>query len=140
MASIREQIAQAFVTALAGTTSVGTRIFRSLEDAISREESPALVVRTLGDAPDRIDISFVYSKLTIAVDVFARGTSVETVIDPVAVSAYGKIMASAGIRALVLDIEPGQQNFETASADLDAGILTMQFTVLYRHSYGALDV
>lgn len=140
MASKRETIAAAFATALTGTVNVGTRIFRNLEDALTREDSPSLVVRAVSDIPERNSFSFIDSRLTLSVDIYGRGVDVEAVLDPVAVSAYAKIMTDSGIRALVMDIEPGAHNWEFEGADQDAGILTMQFTVLYRHTYGALDV
>ena len=44
MTTRRETILDAVVTALAGTTNVGTRIYRSRVTAFTREETPSLLI------------------------------------------------------------------------------------------------
>jgi len=47
MTSKREQILSAIATTLAGTAGVSTRIYRSRVDAMSRAETPALLIEPL---------------------------------------------------------------------------------------------
>ena len=51
MTTRRETILDAVVTALAGTTNVGTRIYRSRVTAFTREETPSLLVTWDSDNP-----------------------------------------------------------------------------------------
>ena len=51
MASKREQILAKIKTNLTGTTGVGTRIYRSRVEPMTREESPSLVIEFVTDEP-----------------------------------------------------------------------------------------
>ena len=51
MATKREQILAKIKTNLTGTTGVGTRIYRSRAEPMTREESPSLVVEFVTDEP-----------------------------------------------------------------------------------------
>ncbi len=51
MASKREQILAKIKTNLTGTTGVGTRIYRSRVEPMTRDESPSLVVEFVTDEP-----------------------------------------------------------------------------------------
>ena len=51
MASKREQILAKIKTNLTGTTGVGTRIYRSRVEPITRDESPSLVLEFVTDEP-----------------------------------------------------------------------------------------
>ena len=51
MTTRRETILDAVVTALAGTTGVSTRIYRSRVTAFTREETPSLLVTWNSDNP-----------------------------------------------------------------------------------------
>ena len=51
MASKREQILAQIKTNLTGTTGVGTRIYRSRVEPMTRDESPSLVVEFITDEP-----------------------------------------------------------------------------------------
>jgi hypothetical protein len=53
MASKRETILQRIVTALAGTTGVSTRIYRSRVEPLARGEAPAIVVEPVSDAAEQ---------------------------------------------------------------------------------------
>ena len=50
MTTRREHILDAVMTALAGTASVGSRIYRSRVTAVNRAESPCLLVEPVSDA------------------------------------------------------------------------------------------
>ena len=52
MATKREQILAAITTSLANTTGVGTRIYRSRAEALTRSETPALIIEPISDTPE----------------------------------------------------------------------------------------
>ena len=51
MATKREQILAKIKTNLAGTTGVGTRIYRSRAEAFTRSETPAIIIEPISDTP-----------------------------------------------------------------------------------------
>ena len=51
MATKREQILTAIKSNLAGTTGVGTRIYRSRVEALTRSETPAIILEPISDTP-----------------------------------------------------------------------------------------
>ena len=53
MTTLRENILDDIVSSLAGTTNVGTRIYRSRVVPLQRGESPALVVEAISDTPEQ---------------------------------------------------------------------------------------
>ena len=53
MTTKRESILAAIATALDGTTGVGTRIYRSRVEPLSRAESPAVVIEPVSDTPEQ---------------------------------------------------------------------------------------
>lgn len=100
MASLAEQIAAAVHTALLGAIpAVGTRVYRAREDAISREECPAIVVITLSETADiaEMDATVDECSLTLGVDVHvAAGEAApwETAADTICVLAHGLVRAA----------------------------------------------
>lgn len=132
--SKREGIIDAFVTALAGTASVSTRIYRSRATALTKAQAPALVVRW---NQDQFTGEWVSDKqertLSILLDVYARGSKPDEIADPILVDAHSKIMANSSLRALVIDIYAGDTSFDMEQADGDAGFTTQQYLVKYRH-------
>ena len=53
MTTKRESILAAVKTALTGTAGVGTRIYRSRVDPLSRGESPAIIIEPVSDTPEQ---------------------------------------------------------------------------------------
>ncbi|BCV01802.1 MAG: hypothetical protein CM15mV46_130 [Caudoviricetes sp.] len=51
MATKREQILAQIKTNLNGTTGVGNRIYRSRVEAITRSETPAIIIEPISDTP-----------------------------------------------------------------------------------------
>lgn len=136
--SKREQIVSAIVAALAGTTGVGTRIFRSREDALERDEAPALVIRPESDEPQTDIVGITEKKLTVTVGIYTRGAIPDQLADATADSVHSKIMASPTLGGLAIDIEEGAASWDFDEADLTAGWLTMRYIVWYRHQRGNL--
>ena len=51
MATKREQILEKIKSNLAGTVGVGTRIYRSRVEALTRSETPAIIIEPISDTP-----------------------------------------------------------------------------------------
>jgi hypothetical protein len=140
MASKREGIILAFIAALAGTTQVSTRIYRSRAAALTREQAPALVVRWDQDQFTGAWVSNLQERaLSIFLDVYTRGAEPDSLADPILVDAHARVMANATLRNLVIDVFPNDTAFEVAQADKDAGFTSQQYVVKYRHLGTALD-
>ena len=70
------------VTTLAGTTGVGTRIYRSRVEALARAESPAIVVEPISDtAQENTSLPTLDWSLTVRIAVIVRGTAPDQLAD-----------------------------------------------------------
>lgn len=132
--SKREGILDAFVAALAGTVSVGSSIFRTRTQALTKAQAPALVVRW---GQDQFTGAWVADKqervLTVELDVYHRGDEPDSLADPILVDAHTRLMADATLRGLVIDIYAGDTACQPEQADKDAVFITQQYLVKYRH-------
>jgi len=133
MTTKRESILADIKSTLAGTAQVGTRIYRSRTEPISRGESPAIVVEPLSDSPeyslrlDRLDWS-----LRVRVAVIVRSSVPDQAADAIVEDAHSKIMADLTAGGYALDIEPQGVSFEMVEADQPAGVISMDYLVKYR--------
>ena len=84
MATKREQILAKIKTNLAGTTGVGTRIYRSRAEAFTRTETPAIIIEPISDTPQ--DTTSLYNSVThelrVRITVVARGSVPDSTADP----------------------------------------------------------
>lgn len=133
MTTRREQILSAIVTALAGTTGVSTRIYRSRVDPVSRAESPALIVEPVNDVPTQnTSLPTLDHTLTVRVLVIVRASVPDQAADPIIESLHTRLMTNATLGGLVMDIQPGATDFSLESADVSVGVIACLFRVLYR--------
>tara|TARA_R100000458_G_scaffold47721_2_gene46565 strand:+ start:380 stop:802 length:423 start_codon:yes stop_codon:yes gene_type:complete len=140
MASKRERILAALKTTLAGTTGVGTRIYRSRPEPTSRGESPAIVVEWTNDQPDiRGTTGHVDWTLRIRVVVISRGKIPDNLADATVESLHSKLLADPTVGGLAIDIRPATTTFELIEADQPAGLIMCEFEVDYRTTYGSLS-
>jgi hypothetical protein len=136
--SKRETILQALVALLAGIPGC-TGVYRSREDAMSRDESPAIVVRPENERPAENALGLIDATLTVAVEVYARGDAPDSVADPVVEQAFARIMGSPTLGGLAVDTTEGPTDFDADGADVTAGITTMRFEVWHRRPRTALS-
>ena len=133
MATKREDILAAIKTALAGTTNVGTRIYRSRVEAVARAESPALVIEPLSDTPvQNTALPTLDWTLRVRISVIVRGTSPDNVADPTIQSLHSKIMADLTLGGEAIDVQPAQTTFNFFEADQPAGVIFCEYDVRYR--------
>ena len=133
MTTKRESILDEIKSTLAGTTNVGTRIYRSKVTPLSRGETPALVIEPINDSPEssfslpRLDWS-----LSVRISVIVRGDVPDEVADPIVQSLHSKLMADLTLDGNAIDIQPGNVSFEMVDSDQPAGVIGCEYVVRYR--------
>lgn len=131
----REQILQAVATALAGTTQVGSRIYRSRVEPLSRGEAPAIVVEPVADqAQQNTSLPTLDWNLTVRVAVIVRGMVPDQVADPIVQDMHSRLMADLTLGGYAYDVQPLNVQFELQSADQPAGVVICDYAVRYRTS------
>lgn len=139
MSTKRELILTAIQTALAGTTGVGTRIYRSRVEPLARAESPALIVEPASDIPTQnTSLPTLDHTLNIRVVVIIRATVPDQAADPTIESLHSKLMADLTLGGLCIDVQPGPTEFTLEQADVPVGVIFCNFRVLYRTSVSSL--
>ncbi len=132
MTTRREHILNAVKSALAGTTSVGTRIYRSRVTALTASETPAMLISWSGDnASQTTSIATLDWTLEIQIGVIVRGDTPDTVADPIVESLHSKIMAST-LGGYTMDVIPTGTTNENFEADQPGGIITCSYQIKYR--------
>lgn len=140
MTSKREQILTAVRTALTGTSGVGTRIYRSRQEAFARAESPAIVIEPVNDqALIETSLPTLTWALTVRIAVIVRGTTPDQLADPIVVSAHSKLMADTNLGGYAMDIAPQGVNFDMADADQTAGVIMCDYLIRYRTTLSSLE-
>lgn len=133
MATRREQVLQAIIAALTGTTGVGARIYRSRFEPLARAESPAIVVEPISDtAAQNTALPTLDWSLTVRVAVIVRGNVPDQLADPIVQDAHSKIMADLTLGGYAIDVQPQSVNFEMVEADQPAGVISCEYLVRYR--------
>ena len=142
MATKRERILAAITTSLANTVGVGTRIYRSRAEALTRSETPALIIEPISDTPEDTQ-SFnnkVNWEFKIRVSVVVRGAIPDQVADPTIESLHTKVLTDPTVGGIALDVRPSTTSFEILEADQPAGVISCEFDISYRTSYDSLTI
>jgi hypothetical protein len=140
MTTKREQVLTAIRTALTGTAGVGSRIYRSRVEPITRGESPAIVVEPVSDtAEQNTSLPKLDWSLTVRVAVIVRGAIPDQLADPIIEDAHSKIMADLTLGGYAIDVQPVSVTFELQEADQPAGVILMDYLVRYRTSVADLS-
>lgn len=129
----REAILEAIRASLADTTGVGTRIYRSRVEPISREESPAIVIEPVDDDPViETNLATLTWTLNVLVTVIVRGPVPDQLADPIIESLHSKLMADYTLGGVAMDIIPGRTKWLMTDADGAAGEIQCLYRVMYR--------
>lgn len=132
MTSRREQILAYAATALAGTTMVGSRIYRSRVDAFSREEAPAIVVEPGMDRAVEFSSCKLDWTLELIIAVYTRGQIPDQLADPIIVDVNSRLMADRSMGGLAIDILPAMVDPQRDKADLTSLWTVLTYKVRYR--------
>ncbi len=132
MTTIREQILVFITTALADTTGVSGRVYRSRVEALSRDEAPAIVIEP---GPDRANVVATCKldwTMDLLVVVHTRGQIPDQLADPIVADAHSKLMADRSIGGLAIDIVPTLSDPQRDKADLTSLWQVLTYQVRYR--------
>jgi len=133
MTTRREDILAAIRTKLTDTTNVGTRIYRSRVEPLSRGESPALVIEPLTDTPvQNTSLPTLDWTLRVRISVIVRSSTPDQTADPIIESLHSKLMADLTLGGEAIDIQPAQTTFNFFEADQSAGVVFCEYEVRYR--------
>ena len=133
MTTRREDILSAIQTALANTSGVGTRIYRSRVEPMARGESPALVIEPLTDTPvQNTSLPTLDWTLRVRISVIVRATVPDQTADATIESLHSKIMADLTLGGEAIDVQPAQTTFNFFEADQPAGVIFCEYDVRYR--------
>ena len=133
MTTKRESILAAVKTALTGTAGVGTRIYRSRVDPLSRGESPAIIIEPVSDTPEQnTSLPTLDWTLRIRVVVIERSDVPDQAADDTIEDMHSKLMADLSLGGLAIDIQPAQTSFQLLEADQPAGVIFCEYEIRYR--------
>ena len=134
MASKREDILDAIKTALAGTTGVSTRIYRSRTIPLAqRSELPALLISWTGDSAEQnTSLPTLDWSLSVVVTVLSSGDVPDEQADATIVSMHSKMMADLTLGGEAMDVQPGDVSFEAIDGDSPIGAINCIYIVRYR--------
>lgn len=132
----RERILAAVTSALAGTTGVSSRIYRSRVEAFARSEAPAIVIEPVDDVPAQEPVSTckIDWRLQVNILVHTRGAIPDQLAAPIIASLHSKLMADRTLGGLTLDVWPGTVQHQREQADAAAGWTICTYSVRYRTS------
>lgn len=133
MTTKRENILAAITTALTGTAGVGTRIYRSRAEPMSRGESPAIIIEPVSDTPvQSTSLPTLDWTFRIRIVVIERATVPDQAADDTIESLHAKIMSDLTLGGYAIDVQPAQTSFQLVEADQPAGIISCEFDIRYR--------
>lgn len=139
MTTRREQILGRIVTALAGATLVGSRIYRSRMEPFARAEFPAIVVEPTADTADQTTIATLDWQLGVRISVFVRGAVPDSVADPIVSDVHSKIMSDTTLNGYAIDILPTAVGFDLLEGDQPIGVISCDYVVRYRTNLNSLS-
>jgi hypothetical protein len=141
MTTKREQILNAIATALASTSGVSGRVYRSRVEAFARSECPALVIEPISDDAS-IDTSLpTYTwRLGVRVMVIVRGNIPDQLADPIVQSLHSKLTADLSLGGYVMDVQPISVSWELVESDQPTGVVMCDYRILYRTTVADLSV
>ena len=133
MTTKRESTLAAVKTALTGNAGVGTRIYRSRVDPLSRGESPAIIIEPVSDTPEQnTSLPTLDWTLRIRVVVIERSDVPDQAADDTIEDMHSKLMADLTLGGLAIDIQPAQTSFQLLEADQPAGVIFCEYEIRYR--------
>jgi|TARA_B100000085_G_scaffold173878_1_gene158391 hypothetical protein len=133
MTTKRENILATLKSTLTNTTGVGTRIYRSRVEPLSRGESPAIVIEPItDDASQNTSLPTLDWTLRVRVSVIERSSIPDQAADDTIESLHSKIMSDLTVGGYAHDVQPVRTEFEFIEADQPLGVISSEFEIRYR--------
>lgn len=146
MPSRSETIVARVATLLTGTTAAGASIYRDRQDALTREESPAILIEMIdedssafGGGRPSFAADVDEDTVRFAVTVCVRNASWQTVADGVRVQAHARIMADTTLLALVASLRRDRCEWQPQKTDLPFGYAAQVYLAKFLTKAHALD-
>lgn len=134
--SIREQILRAVLTTLTPVAHAhGAQLLRSPTSAITREQSPALLLLPESETLSSRNNDRVERQLIIRLIALARETgdiAAESLADALLVSAHRALFADVNLGGLCLGLSELDADWEIEDADAIAAALPARYQISYR--------
>ena len=133
-ASITERILAAAYTALYNNlTGVGTRVYRTRDEAFAKNETPAISIEPDAEDTAVFGTDIDRNELTIRIDIIIRDDSApaEQIADPIRVQVHSLLMASTAIGALVARIRRSSTRWDSDEADRELMVVSQTYRLVY---------
>lgn len=135
----REAILEAVVSALSGTTQVGSNIFRSRVVAFKRSEYPAINVEPIKDTPTRDAVGRLSWDMMFHVMVMVRADGADSAADPIVEDVHSRLAGDSTLQPMLVDFLPIGTDFQFVDADKALCVISMQYKVTYQTAENALN-
>ncbi len=133
MSTKREQILAALLTTVSTVTGLSSAgASRSSVNALTREESPAIVIKPITDDPDASMIPVITWTMLVRIAIIVRGATPDSLADAIVTQVNDKIMQNKNFGGLAMDTEPAQVKFEEMAGDKPIGICNLGYIITYR--------
>lgn len=133
MTTKRETILARIATVLVNTTGVSDRIFRSRTTALTRAETPSIIIEPQNDVVEQTtSLPTLDHTLTVRISVVVRSSTPHQTADPVVESLHSKLMADLTLNGNAIDIQPADTSFQFIDADQAGGIIECDYDIRYR--------
>ena len=129
--SKRETLLAAVKTALAGTSGVSTRIYRSRVEAFARAETPALLIEPINDTADNAAIPRLNWTMIFQVSVIVRADGPDSAADATIIDVHSKIMNDSTLQTNCVGLLPESVAWQFQPADQPLVVAAMQFKASY---------
>ena len=134
MSTKRELILAKLKTQLAGTSGVGTRIYRSRVTPVSRDEGAVLIFEPIANNCE-IRRNNLQWTLQIRLSIITRGSKTKTLdqaADPIVKSIHTKIMSDITIGGNAIDVTPRSVTFDLVDGDQPSGVVSLDYIIIYQ--------
>jgi len=133
MATIREQLVLQAVSMLRDLVTVPeANVFRSRLIPITRDITPAIVVREREDSiGNEAPFGMLDHTLSLDIEIHVRGDEPSVLADPIVHDVHKRLMVDQLFTGLALDTQLNGITFNLNDADLEAGLITMNYVVRY---------
>ena len=139
MATLREQIVVAMVAAV-NAGSIGATAYRSRTEALSRAQSPALIIEPVSDSAQQNVVPKLDWTLTVRGTLVVRGPAADVAADPIVQATHAALLADMTYGGLAMTTLPSTVQYQFSDADGGVCVVTMDYRVQYRTSEQDLTV
>lgn len=141
MSTKRELILARIKTQLAGTTGVGTRIYRSRVTPVSRDEGAVLIFEPTNDSCE-VRRNNLQWNLSVRLSIITRGSKLKTLdqaADPIVKSIHSKLLSDVTLGGNAIDITPRNVSFDIVDGDQPSGVVSLDYIIIYQTTIADLS-